>query len=196
MPGATGTAIEAPPADLCATINTVMRDPPGIDLMPVFRFMALKAKRDPIAHIKTQIGKINKRLDMVSLQPSPLLTTAARVIIPFKNRVTPEFKIVPHPCPVINEAFTPLPIPGVLTAIMNGLKFSITRTRTELRIVVSPIRERFAALRTRFNLRGIANRPTCTAAVFSGLIAVSFDLKRLATKKAGFCNSITGGHHV
>jgi hypothetical protein len=162
----------------------------------MFSFVALKAERDPIAHIKAQFWKVYKRFDMVCLQPSPLLTTSTRVIIPFKNCTAPELKIMSHACPIINETFTPLPIPGVLTAIMNGLKFSITRTRTELCIVVPPIRERFAALRTRFNRWGIANRPTCTGAVFSGVIAVSFDLKRLATKEAGFCDSITGGHHV
>jgi len=196
MRSATGTAIKTSPAGLCATINTMVRELSGIDLMPVLPLMAVKAECYPVAHIKAQFGKVNKWLDVVSLQPPSLLTAPARVIISFKNRTTPEFKIVSHSCPIINETFTPLPVPGVLTAMVDSLKFSITRFRAEFCIVVSPIRERFTTLRTGFNLRGIANRPAGTGTVMCGINPVMFDLKRFATTKAGFCNSITGGHHV
>jgi hypothetical protein len=192
-----GTAIEAPPAGFGATINTMVREPPGIDLMPVFRFVTLKAKGDPIAHIKAQIGKINKRLDMMSLQPSPFGSALlASVSVPLVNRLTPKCKIVSQHSPLSFKALSTSPSRGFFPSVIDRLKLVIAFTGTELSTVVKHIREWFATLGAGLSFRGVANRPTSPRAILGGLVPVSFDLKRLATKKAGFCNTITGGHYV
>lgn len=187
-----GTAIEPPPGGLYTTINTMMRELAGcVYPVPVLMFMAVRAECYPIAHIKAQFGKVNKRFDMVSLQPSPFMPAfLAGIIISFVNRFTPMCKGVPHTRSIILQTFSAFPRGGFFTPPLNRAVLIGTQLRTEFGIIIAPIRERLAAVSAHLNLRGITNRPTFFRTEFGSFITVSFYLKRLATNGARFDNPL------
>jgi hypothetical protein len=154
--------------------------------MPVLVLMAIKAERDPIAHIKAQIRKVDKWFDVVRLQTaSPLSALLAGITIPFVNRLTPMGEIVSHSCSLPFKALPPLPSMSQHPAMIHRLKLVVALAGAEPRVIISPIRERLAALGARFNPWGIANRPTFFRAIFGRILSVLQNLKRLTANRAG-----------